>query len=294
MRHGAEPWEELAVKLMLKWPNLYYSTSAFAPKHYPKAIIDYANTRGADKVMYAGYFPMGLTLDRIFSSCPTCRFRDDVWPKFLRENATAPLLPRAPPGGLARRRGFRPRAGCVLPAPRRPSRPRRLGEGHRHRVPVPRLDVRRRAATTPASPTASAPTPRPRSTPIPSSRSPTISSWPGSIPTTSRPSGSSSLPPEATSDEFTEWRTVHFVVNAATQELAENTVDGPHFRYVHNTDVVPEIESYDTNGWVARTKTMQRFPTPRGVVDGRIDIENQGPASVRTWFRGIVDTLPRR
>ncbi|MEZ5348651.1 MAG: amidohydrolase family protein [Microthrixaceae bacterium] len=30
MRHGAEPWEELAVKLMLKWPNLYYSTSALA------------------------------------------------------------------------------------------------------------------------------------------------------------------------------------------------------------------------------------------------------------------------
>src|SRR5215216_647744 len=29
MRHGAEPWEELAVKLMLKWPGLYYMTSAF-------------------------------------------------------------------------------------------------------------------------------------------------------------------------------------------------------------------------------------------------------------------------
>ena len=27
MRHGAEPWTELAWKLMLKWPNLYYSTS---------------------------------------------------------------------------------------------------------------------------------------------------------------------------------------------------------------------------------------------------------------------------
>ena len=59
MRHGAEPWDELAVKLMLKWPNLYYSTSAFAPKHYPKSVVRYANTRGADKVMYAGYFPMG-------------------------------------------------------------------------------------------------------------------------------------------------------------------------------------------------------------------------------------------
>jgi predicted TIM-barrel fold metal-dependent hydrolase len=87
MRHGAEPWEDLAVKLMLKWPNLYYSTSAFAPRYYPQAIIDYANTRGADKVMYAGYFPMGLTLDRIFSELPDVPFKDEVWPKFLRDNA---------------------------------------------------------------------------------------------------------------------------------------------------------------------------------------------------------------
>ncbi|MBI2705962.1 MAG: amidohydrolase [Actinobacteria bacterium] len=87
MRHGAEPWTDLAVKLMLKWPNLYYSTSAFAPKYYPKAIVDYANTRGADKVIYAGYFPMGLTLDRIFSELPTVGFNDDVWPRFLRDNA---------------------------------------------------------------------------------------------------------------------------------------------------------------------------------------------------------------
>ncbi|MGE8135153.1 amidohydrolase family protein [Novosphingobium subterraneum] len=87
MRHGAEPWEALAVKLMLKWPNLYYSTSAFAPKHYPKAIIDYANTRGADKVIYAGYFPMGLSLDRIMSDMQNVPFKEEVWPKFLRENA---------------------------------------------------------------------------------------------------------------------------------------------------------------------------------------------------------------
>ena len=70
MRHGAEPWTELAVKLMLKWPNLYYSTSAFAPKHYPKAIIDYANTRGSDKIIYAGYFPAGLTYERIMTELP--------------------------------------------------------------------------------------------------------------------------------------------------------------------------------------------------------------------------------
>ncbi len=86
-RHGCEPWADLAVKLMLKWPNLYYSTSAFAPKYYPKDVVHYANTRGADKVMYAGYFPMGLTLDRIWSEMPDVPFRDHVWPKFLRDNA---------------------------------------------------------------------------------------------------------------------------------------------------------------------------------------------------------------
>jgi predicted TIM-barrel fold metal-dependent hydrolase len=90
-RHGTEPWQALAVKLMLKWPNLYYSTSAFAPKHYPKEIIAYANTRGADKILYAGYFPAGLTLERIFSDMPGVPFRDAVWPKFLRENAARVL-----------------------------------------------------------------------------------------------------------------------------------------------------------------------------------------------------------
>ncbi len=87
MMHGGEPWTELAVKLMLKWPGLHYMTSAFAPKHYPKAIIDYANTRGADKIMYCGYFPAGLTLERQFRDMPNVPFHDDVWPKFLRENA---------------------------------------------------------------------------------------------------------------------------------------------------------------------------------------------------------------
>jgi len=86
-RHGCEPWEDLAVKLMLKWPNLYYSTSAFAPKYYPKAIIDYANSRGADKVLYAGYFPMGLSLERIFAELPNVPLKDEVWPKFLYGNA---------------------------------------------------------------------------------------------------------------------------------------------------------------------------------------------------------------
>lgn len=86
-RHGCEPWEDLAIKLMLKWPNLYYSTTAFAPKFYPKSIIDYANSRGSNKIIYGGYFPMGLSLDRIMDDMQGLALNDDVWPKFLRDNA---------------------------------------------------------------------------------------------------------------------------------------------------------------------------------------------------------------
>ena len=87
MRHGGEPWADLAVKLMLKWPNLYYSTSGFAPKYIPREVIDYANTRGADKFIYAGYFPFGLELERTFAELEQLPLKDEVWPKFLSGNA---------------------------------------------------------------------------------------------------------------------------------------------------------------------------------------------------------------
>jgi hypothetical protein len=86
-RHGCEPWTELAVKLMLKWPGLHYSTSAFAPRYYPKDVVDFANKRGSDKIIYAGYFPMGLSLERIMTEMHDVGLIEEVWPKFLRTNA---------------------------------------------------------------------------------------------------------------------------------------------------------------------------------------------------------------
>ena len=91
MRHGAEPWTDLAVKLLLKWPNLYYSTSATAPKYYSPSILAFANSRGRHKILYGGYFAAGLSYDRIFSELASVPLDDDVWPLFLRENARAVL-----------------------------------------------------------------------------------------------------------------------------------------------------------------------------------------------------------
>ena len=86
-RHGCEPWVDLTVKLLLKWPNLSYSPTAFAPKRYPEAIVQFANTRGADKILYGGYYPWGFELERVFVELDGIAFRDQVWPKFLRDNA---------------------------------------------------------------------------------------------------------------------------------------------------------------------------------------------------------------
>lgn len=91
LRHGAEPWADLAVDLMRSWPGLHYSTSAFAPKYYPAAVLDYLGADGAHKVLYGGYFPMALTLDRIFAEFDALaddgRVPDDRWEPFLGGNA---------------------------------------------------------------------------------------------------------------------------------------------------------------------------------------------------------------
>ena len=46
-------------------------------------------------MIYAGYWPMGLSLERIFGELPSVPFKDEVWPKFLRENALRVLGEKA-------------------------------------------------------------------------------------------------------------------------------------------------------------------------------------------------------
>lgn len=86
MRHGGDPWTDLCVKLLLKWPNLFYSTSAWAPKHYPRNVLQFANKRGWDKVLFAGYFP-GIGYERIFAEMDDLPLEGKTWPAFLRDNA---------------------------------------------------------------------------------------------------------------------------------------------------------------------------------------------------------------
>ena len=81
---------DLTVKLLLKWPNLFYSPTAFAPKRYPDAIVRYANTRGADKIIFGGYYPWGFELERIFGELDAVAFGRSVAEVPARTRRRAP------------------------------------------------------------------------------------------------------------------------------------------------------------------------------------------------------------
>jgi nitrite reductase/ring-hydroxylating ferredoxin subunit len=91
-------------------------------------------------------------------------------------------------------------------------------------------------------------------------------------------------------------------VNTHWQEIAETTVDAAHVqahlvRYErelfdgHAEPITaPDVEAYEIDGPVTRMRFAQRFPTPMGVMDGRIDTDAYGPGLAVTAFTGVIDT----
>ena len=86
MAHGADPWWGEAIRLLLKYPNLYMMTSAYLPKYLPPEMIHFMNTRGQDKILFATDFPF-LPFDRAIETARELDFRPGVLQKYLRDNA---------------------------------------------------------------------------------------------------------------------------------------------------------------------------------------------------------------
>jgi predicted TIM-barrel fold metal-dependent hydrolase len=88
MAHGADPWWGEATRLMLKYPNLYMMTSAYAPKYLPPELIQFMNTRGGHKVLFASDHPV-LSFERCVNEAAALPLREGILAKYLRENALA-------------------------------------------------------------------------------------------------------------------------------------------------------------------------------------------------------------
>jgi len=91
MQHGADPWWDVAIRLMIKYRNLYLMTSAYAPRYLPDALIHYMNTRGQHKIMFASDHPV-LPMDRCLAEAQQLDLREGVLDKYLYENANNVLF----------------------------------------------------------------------------------------------------------------------------------------------------------------------------------------------------------
>jgi uncharacterized protein len=86
MIHGADPWWDVAIRLMLKYANLRLMTSAWSPKRLPETLLHYMRTRGPDKVIYASDWPV-LRMRRVIPEARALDLPAEVLDKYLYNNA---------------------------------------------------------------------------------------------------------------------------------------------------------------------------------------------------------------
>jgi uncharacterized protein len=86
MIHGADPWWDTAIRLMIKYPNLHLMTSAWAPKYLPESLLHYMRTRGKTKVIFASDAPV-LSITRVIGEALALDLPDQVRDNYLYGNA---------------------------------------------------------------------------------------------------------------------------------------------------------------------------------------------------------------
>ncbi len=96
--------------------------------------------------------------------------------------------------------------------------------------------------------------------------------------------------PELASDEWTDpvhrwWR-----IRSHSIDMAENSVDAAHFKYLHGTSNVPDSVA-EVNGPVLRVVSNTGMETPRGGVDGQIESNSWGFGLGTVRFTGLVETF---
>jgi predicted TIM-barrel fold metal-dependent hydrolase len=88
MIHGADPWWDTAIRLMLKYKNLRLMTSAWSPKRLPESLLHYMRTRGTDRVLFASDYPV-LSLERCLGEIANLDLDEEVRNRWLHDNAAA-------------------------------------------------------------------------------------------------------------------------------------------------------------------------------------------------------------
>ena len=90
MAHPGWPWIEEQIAVALHKPNVYLDLSGWLPRYIPKQLLDEANTRLQDKVLFGSDYPF-ITQDKWLKDWEQIPIKDEIQPKILLENAKKAL-----------------------------------------------------------------------------------------------------------------------------------------------------------------------------------------------------------
>ncbi|WP_280382646.1 amidohydrolase family protein [Nocardia wallacei] len=103
MIHGADPWWDTAIRLLMKYENLRLMTSAWSPKRLPESLLHYMRTRGKQKVIFGSDWPV-LRMRRVVPEALALDLPEDALDNYLYANAQEFLFAeRSASDGAARR-----------------------------------------------------------------------------------------------------------------------------------------------------------------------------------------------
>ena len=88
MVHGADPWWDVAIRLLGKYANLRLMTSAWSPKRLPESLLHFMRTRGQDRIMFASDYPV-LSMERCLGEAAALDLPPEVLDGWLHGNAEA-------------------------------------------------------------------------------------------------------------------------------------------------------------------------------------------------------------
>jgi predicted TIM-barrel fold metal-dependent hydrolase len=94
MAHGADPWWDVAIRLMIKYANLRLMTSAWSPRHLPASLLHFMSTRGKNRIMFASDSPV-LSMTRCIKEAAALDVTPEVLDAYLYGNAQAFFFDRA-------------------------------------------------------------------------------------------------------------------------------------------------------------------------------------------------------
>ncbi len=86
MIHGADPWWDTAIRLMIKYGNLRMMTSAWSPRRLPPSLLHFMRTRGKDRVIFASDSPV-LSITRTVTEAAALDLPEEVLDNYLYGNA---------------------------------------------------------------------------------------------------------------------------------------------------------------------------------------------------------------